>query len=239
MGTRLFPDQLSGSLVVGADACPAGWVGIAWSGGGITAAVHAEISGLVAELSSAGPVAAIGIDMPIGLADTGFRQADLLARHAAGPRRASVFLTPVRAALAIDDHRRASELNRRLTGSGISRQAFNLRAKILQVDRWLPEAPARVVEVHPELCFAAMAGAPLAESKVTWAGAVRRYQLLAAHGMEISGNLGLAGQRVAVDDVLDAAAVCWTASRVAAGTAGRLPAEPERFSDQIDCAIWT
>jgi predicted RNase H-like nuclease len=42
-----------------------------------------------------------------------------------------------------------------------------------------------------------------------------------------------------VDDVLDAAAVAWSASRVARGAARRLPAAPERFSDGIDCAIWT
>ena len=84
-----------------------------------------------------------------------------------------------------------------------------------------------------------MAGAPLADSKSTWAGATSRRQLLAAQGIELSGDLGLAGQQVGVDDVLDAAAVAWTARRVAAGAARCLPPEPERFSDQIDCAIWT
>ena len=49
----------------------------------------------------------------------------------------------------------------------------------------------------------------------------------------------LSGLQVGVDDVLDAAAVAWTARRVAAGAARRLPAEPERFSDGVDCAIWT
>jgi predicted RNase H-like nuclease len=42
-----------------------------------------------------------------------------------------------------------------------------------------------------------------------------------------------------VDDVLDAAAVAWTADRVARGTARHAPDPPERFSDGIDCAIWT
>jgi predicted RNase H-like nuclease len=44
---------------------------------------------------------------------------------------------------------------------------------------------------------------------------------------------------VGVDDVLDAAAVAWTAVRVARGVARHLPDPPERFSDGIDCAIWT
>ena len=241
-------EQASGRWVLGADACRDGWVGILLELGGDAqpagpgrAFAHAEIAGLVAQAGerAGGMLAVIGIDMPIGIPDRGVRTADLLARKAAGPRLASVFITPVRSALACADHASASALNKRLTGSGISRQAFNLTEKILQVDRWLPEAPCPVAEVHPELCFAAMAGAPLADSKSTWAGAATRSALLAAQGISLAGDLGLSGRQAAVDDVLDAAAVAWTAARIVAGAARRLPAEAERFSDQIDCAIWT
>jgi predicted RNase H-like nuclease len=226
--------------VLGVDACPAGWVGMVLSGSGVRAVVHAEIGGLVAMVAAGGPLDAIAIDIPIGLADSGPRQADLLARKAAGPRYASVFLTPVRAALLAETYAQALAASRELTGRGISSQAYRLRAKILQVDRWRQGAlSCPVVEAHPELSFAAMAGAPLRDSKSTWAGAVRRRDLLAAHGIELDGDLGLSGLRVDVDDVLDAAAVAWTARRVAARGARRLPAEPERFSDGVDCAIWT
>jgi predicted RNase H-like nuclease len=230
---------VTASRVLGADACRAGWVGIALSGDGVQAYVHAEIAGLVGLAVTAGPLAVVGIDIPIGLADAGLRQADLLARKAAGLRWASVFMTPVRPAVETADYQQACELNRRLAGCGISRQAFNLREKIMQVDSWLPQAPCPVVEVHPELCFTEIGGAPLADSKSTWAGATMRRQLLAAEGIVLPGDLGLAGQQVGVDDVLDAAAVAWTARRVASAGARRLPAEPERFSDEIDCAIWT
>jgi predicted RNase H-like nuclease len=226
--------------VLGADACPVGWVGVVLSGGRVRAVVHAEIGGLVATASGGAPLDAIAIDIPIGLADSGPRQADLLARKAAGPRHASVFLTPVRAALAADTYAAALSASRELTGSGISSQAYRLRAKILQVDRWRQETlTSPVVEAHPELSFAAMAGAPLRDSKSTWAGAVRRRQLLADRGIELDGDLGLSGLRVGVDDVLDAAAVAWTARRVADGSALRLPSEPERVSDGVDCAIWS
>jgi predicted RNase H-like nuclease len=225
--------------VLGADVCDAGWVGVVLRDDEIGVYVDAEIRHLVAAAAAGGRLDVIGIDIPIGLADASLRQADLLARKAAGPRRASVFGTPVRSALAESDYQLACALNRRLAGTGISRQAFNLREKILQVDTWLAGAPCPVVEVHPELSFAAMAGAPLTDSKSTWAGAVRRRGLLASHGIELAGELGLAGWPVGVDDVLDAAAVAWSASRVARGTSRRLPTEPERFSDGIDCAIWT
>jgi predicted RNase H-like nuclease len=232
-------NRVTASRVLGADACRAGWIGIALSGDGVQAYVHAEIAGLVGFAAADGPLAVVGIDMPIGLADAGLRQADLLARKAAGPRWASVFMTPVRAAIAVADFQQACELNRQLAGSGISRQAFNLREKIMQVDSWLAQAPCPVVEVHPELCFAELAGSPLADSKSTWAGAATRRELLTAAGIVLDGDLGLAGRQVGVDDVLDAAAVAWTARRVASGGARRLPADPERFSDQVDCAIWT
>jgi predicted RNase H-like nuclease len=225
--------------VLGVDACPAGWVGVALAGRRVRAVVHAEIGGLVALAAEAGPLDAIAIDIPIGLADRGPRQADLQARTAAGRRWASVFVTPVRAALRADTYAEALAVSRALTGRGISSQAFRLRDKILQVDGWRERAPCLVVEAHPELSFAAMAGAPLSDSKSTWAGAVRRRQLLAANGIELADDLGLSGLRVGVDDVLDAAAVAWTATRVAAGTARRLPGEADRFSDGVDCAIWT
>lgn len=226
--------------VLGADACPDGWTGVVLSGCRARAVVHADIGGLVAMAAAGGPLCAIAIDIPIGLADSGPRQADLLARKAAGPRYASVFLTPVRAALLADTYADALATSRELTGQGISSQAYRLRAKILQVDRWRQGAlTCPVVEAHPELSFAAMAGAPLRDSKSTWAGVARRGELLAAQGIDLDGDLGLAGLRVGVDDVLDAAAVAWTARRVAAGSARRLPADTERFSDGVDCAVWT
>lgn len=226
--------------VVGADVCPAGWVGVVLRNGGVRAVVHAEIAGLAAMAAEDGPLDAMAVDIPIGLADSGPRQADVLARKAAGPRWASVFMTPVRDALLANTYAEALKISRELTGRGISSQAYRLRAKILQVDRWRTEMLAYpVVEAHPELSFAAMAGAPLPDSKATWAGAVARCQLLMAERIGLDSDLGLSGLRVGIDDLLDAAAVAWTARRVADGRARRLPPEPERFSDGLDCAVWT
>ena len=94
-------------------------------------------------------------------------------REALGRRWPSLFITPVRAAVEAADYQGAAAENRRLAGEGLSRQAFALRAKILDVHQWLQTgsaAPAQVVEAHPELSFAAMAGAPLRSRKSTWAG---------------------------------------------------------------------
>lgn len=73
--------------------------------------------------------------MPIGLPDAGRRQTDVLVRKLVGPRWASVFMTPVRAALAEEDYAAATAANARIAGKGISRQAYGLRTKILEVDQ--------------------------------------------------------------------------------------------------------
>lgn len=164
--------------------------------------------------------------------------ADVLARQALGPRRSSIFMTPVRATLAHLAYAEASAENMRLTNKGISRQAFGLIPKIRQVDEWVCHAGARVVEVHPELSFAELAGAPLSTRKTTWAGAVERHRLLAGARIDLPHDLGGVGEQVAIDDVLDAAAAAWTAQRVAYGQARCLPDPPQSFSDGLAAAIW-
>jgi predicted RNase H-like nuclease len=254
---------MNSGRVLGVDACRAGWIGIALSGGPARAYFAPGIRELADRAVADGPVLVIAIDIPIGLADRGRRRADQLAREALGRRWPSLFITPVRTAVEAADYQAAAAENRRRAGEGLSRQAFALRAKILDVDRWLqsgspaaarvaegrPElsfaaqmgspAPAQVVEVHPELSFAAMAGAPLRSRKTSWAGAAQRRALLAEAGIVLDGDLDVAGEQAGVDDVLDAAAAAWTARRVSQSSARCLPPSPEVFSDGIPAAIWT
>ena len=95
-----------------------------------------------------------------------------------------------------------------------------------------------VIEVHPEVCFATMAGRPLANSKSSWAGVEERRRILTDAGIDLPAELGLAGASAAVDDVLDAAAASWTASRFVTGRAGSYPPAPEQFDDGPAAAIW-
>ena len=112
-----------------------------------------------------------------------------------------------------------------------------LREKLLQVDDWVHTRPqVRVVEVHPELCFAEMTGAPVLSKKRQPGGAADRRNALSAQGLTVPPYY--AGSGFAEDDLLDACAAAWTAVRVATGTARSLPEEPERFSDGIPAAIW-
>ena len=224
--------------VLGVDACPRGWVGVVWDGTVCTAQFRGTVEELVAAAAADGPVAAVAVDIPIGLPDAGRRRADELARARLGGLRSSVFMTPVRPALRAPDHAAGSALNRTLAGEGISVQAFGMRHRIAEVEEYLTRAAVPVVEVHPEVSFAAMHGGPLTVRKATWAGADVRRELLRREGLHLAGPLGDAGAHAAVDDVLDAAAAAWTAARYAAGRARPLPDPPQVFSDGHPTAIW-
>lgn len=221
--------------VIGVDACKAGWVGFTSD---LRGYFGATIDQLVALADADGRLEVVGIDIPIGLPLTGDRQADGLARRLVGRRGSSVFPTPIRAALLASTHAEGSALALRGTGKGISVQAYGLRTKILEVDSWVRTVSRAVIEVHPELCFATLAGQPLSHPKKSWAGSEERRRLLASAGIDIPADLGKAGEVSAVDDVLDAAAASWTATRYATGTADCHPDPPEHFDDGPEAAIW-
>lgn len=238
-------DEPLGSVVLGVDRQAGAWAGavLPVTGRGQVHLVSApDLATLVEAAGTRAAVALVGVDIPVGLPDTGVRQADVLVRKRLGHRASSVFVTPVRDALAADTYAEARQVSvARTGGRSLSAQSYALRSAILDVDGYVrgkdvgePRPP--VVEVHPELCFAVMAGAPLQTRKKTAEGVGERVGLLAAQGIRLPEDVPLDGR--GVDDVLDATAAAWTAARVVAGRAERLPARPERFSDGLDAAMW-
>jgi predicted RNase H-like nuclease len=80
-----------------------------------------------------------------------------------------------------------------------------------------------VYEVHPEVSFvAANADAHLKWSKTSWNGINLRRRILQRQGIVIPDDLGLTGG-AGIADILDAAIAAWSANRIAAGTAQRMP----------------
>jgi predicted RNase H-like nuclease len=235
---RLAPVEVV-APVLGVDGCRAGWVGALLEPGAPRPriVVAPTIADLVAMVRESTGIRVVGIDIPIGLPDSTIRQADVLARQALPGKASSIFTTLTRPAYAAATRLEADAVNRGLVGQGVGAQAFALRDKIVEVDAWLRSRPTvTVLEVHPEVSFATMAGAPITASKKTDGGRDQRLAALAAAG--IARPSVLQGQGYAADDVLDACAVAWSAARHAAGLARPLPDPPEVFSDGIPAAIW-
>ncbi|MGH3181728.1 MAG: DUF429 domain-containing protein, partial [Streptosporangiaceae bacterium] len=174
----------------------------------------------------------VGIDMPLGLLESGWREADRAARGLLGPRRSSVFAIPPRAVWAQASYQAANQRCRELTGQGFSIQAWGLRAKLLEADRYRLTCVHPLYEVHPELAFCAMAGAPLVHSKHTAAGRDLRRELLSQAGIVVPWV-----PRAPVTDTLDAAAVAWSAWRIATGQAVVIPGRPQRDGQGREIAI--
>ena len=227
------PAQTGGVRVTGVDACRGGWAGVDHDTD--DGRVSVRVAGSLAELlAGAAPGQVVGIDMPLGLRASGWRAADAEARRRLGVRRSSIFAIPPAAVWEQPDYQSALAVCRRLTGQGFSVQAWGLRGKLREAAAYRAHAPQRLYEVHPELSFATMAGAPLPEPKTRPAGQALRRSVLAAAGLVLSDD---PAWRRATVDVLDAAAVAWTAWRIAAGQAVVLPDPPQTGEDGLEIAI--
>jgi predicted RNase H-like nuclease len=220
--------------VLGLDGARLGWVVVELVDG---RSGQVRVTKTVQEALAAFPdAAAVGIDIPIGLPLEGRRKADVEAQQFVGLRRSSVFLTPPRTVLEAPTYPEANSRARQLTGLGLSRQAYGLRDKILEVDQFAL-TNSRIIEIHPEVSFRHLAGPALSASKHTWAGFWARLGLLRGVGIDVPVELGGAGI-AGLDDVLDAAVAAYSAARYAQGQARSLPEPPEVGEAGRSVAIW-
>lgn len=225
--------------VVGVDGCRAGWVAVRLDA---DRRVTVLLATTFAQIKAACPgVAAIGVDMPLGLVEEGWRDADVLAAARLGRYRSRLFMVPPRGAWDAPSYRDAVAACRRLTDppAGFSRQAWALKSKLVQANRAYADSPGHMFEVHPEISFAELdGGLPVRAGKKTWNGQMTRRALLRRAGIVLPDRLGEAGDGAGADDVLDATAAAWSAGRIAAGLAGSYPSPPQLSSEGLPIAIW-
>ncbi len=215
--------------VAGVDGCKAGWIVVRVDVTSRLKIFSISIATTFEELvMDTADCLAVAVDIPIGLPEYSPRAADLLARKAIGPRRSSVFPSPMRATLNATSYQEACELSQRACGRKLSQQAFAILPKIREVDALMtPVLQDRLLEVHPEVSFCALNGHRTLEFwKRKPEGAKERLRILASAYQDDLPALA-APKGAGLDDLYDACAAAWTAGRIAYGTTQHLPDKPE------------
>ncbi|WP_165793680.1 DUF429 domain-containing protein [Hyphococcus luteus] len=234
-------------FVLGVDGCRAGWIVArlnlsGMSANGFIAMSFAEI------LNGAGAQAAmIMVDMPIGLADSGRRACEGLARRRLKPgRTSSVFTPPRRPMLNFDAYEEANAWGKRQEAKGgLSKQAWMIAPKIREVDAAItPADQARLGEAHPEVAFARLNdGRPCAHAKRRQEGEEERLALLTRAGFSDAEDIYQAlrkehgAKAVKRDDVYDACALALTAKARLEGKAVHL-SDGARDARGLVMEIW-
>lgn len=208
--------------VVGADVWKGGWVAVVTVDGWIVSINAYETMADLAMGEAEAEV--IAVDIPIGLPVAPPRAADSAARKFIGARSSSVFPTPPRDVLEADSYQDALRLSRKRYGVGLTAQSYALRRRILETDT-VARTDSRIIEIHPEVTFRALAARPLTWSKKSWNGHSERRRLLSGVGLSLPDRLPEPVGALPADAVLDAAAAAWSAGRYAAGVARTLPDE--------------
>lgn len=214
----------------GIDGCRAGWVAAVAHDADTELRLFADLGAVVRwREHDTGGAAVVGIDVPMGLPPrAGLRACDRAARRELGQRWMSVFAPPDRQLLGLDfaSARALVHRRRRTDPAGdhpvMTHQTMNIAPKVAEADRVLRADPGRqewCVEVHPELSFLALAGAPLAPKRIS-TGFAQRLALVAEAFPDAPRRVaGVPWPRgvAAPDDLLDAYAVLWSALRFAGG----------------------
>lgn len=222
-------------IVAGADGCRTGWVVCRRDTDGTL-----DIRVVKALADACEGLSILAVDMPIGFVDLPRpgRACEAEARKLLPGKASSVFPTPCRPALLCTTHAEANAVSKPL-GIGINQQTFHLFPKMREVDELLRanrKLRRIVYEAHPELAFTRMnGGKPVLSKKRQPEGRTDRLKLLAGHGFKTKIDR-LSG--AAHDDILDAIAVCRTATLIAAGTATRLGPARLRDSHGLPMNIW-
>jgi predicted RNase H-like nuclease len=232
------------SVVLGVDGCRAGWLAVrAESSDGRLALTYALYPRFAPILEQHPDAAAIAVDMPMGLYESGrarARPCDQVARQRLGKRACCVFLPPTRAMLCAESYAPLRAL-------GLSVQAYHLIPRIRELDALLtPDLQVRVWESHPELSFLAMTGAPIPHPKRTVEGQAARIDTLRRAfgdtGDAFANALAAFRKQVApkdagTDDFLDACALAWSALRHIRGESALCIGDPAHDARGLLMAI--
>jgi predicted RNase H-like nuclease len=223
----------SNKTIVGVDACPIGWVATIIDNDGIRTETYEEFETLDGTHDDADRIL---VDIPIGLPEDERRQCDEGARDLLGSRGLSVFYPPCRSVIELESYEAANQKHREQIGHGLSQQAYSIGPKIMQVNAVVGEQYDGLVrESHPELCFAALNGQPIAYSKSSTRGRKLRMKLLEREFDDAEALCSEAHdeyllKEVRRDDILDSMALAVAARD---GNLTTVPSDPSSTEPRI------
>jgi predicted RNase H-like nuclease len=217
-------------VVAAVTPCPGGWlVASAKLQAATFAPEEPRVLAKFAEVFEERPqFEVIALNAPVGFADDPAipRTCDLVARKLLGRRSMTVRRTPTRGTAEtglprLDEHLDAITLV--LLG-----RYGEVAAEML------PYRQRTVYEAHPELSFYVINGdKPLVRSKKSEEGLAERRALLEKRIPGIKRVLNAEIRGVPTSHLYDAAALLWTARRIAAKAATRIPEDPEWDSEGL------
>lgn len=219
------------SMISGLDGCRGGWFAVTKDvdSGNVSWGVFATIEMFI---QSQPALQVVAIDIPVGLSERGPRACDIEARHILGKDRgSSVFSAPIRSMLVANSYREACDIGFQIEKRKLTYQTWNIMPKIREVDTQLQKdhkLREKLYEVHPEVSFFFLGGKRrLSYGKKGLPGQEERLQLLEPFfGNWLQAALSERQRPVcAIDDILDAFAVLWTAERIMLKEAQSLPQE--------------
>ena len=231
--------------IAGVDGCPGGWLCVVLDTD--KNEFRVDIFSTAAELLAHDhTIQTMTIDMPIGLVNAGRRRCDEEARTMLGNRHMCVSNAPIRPALYAPSMLAASTITQAATQRAVGSTEWALYPKILNLDIAITPLHQRwCFEIHPEVCFCAWNdGSPIQEKKEEPAGMQAREALIDAAwpgAREILRShltQRFSAKYFDPDDLNDAFAALWTARRIAAGQARRLPERPDIDSKGLRMEMW-
>ena len=224
---------------VGIDGCKNGWISIGNSNCNFKKSIiifKEKFSDLINEYPSN---SIFLVDMPLILTKSKkIRACDIEAKLFLKKRQSSIFLAPCFQALKAESYEKANRINRKITSLGLSKQSWNLFKKIIEMQPYAFDK--KVFEGHPECSFAFYNKKPMDYNKTSLKGLFLRLEIINQIGfnlIDLSKKLSNEIQ-AKPDDLIDAAILCWSASRIVNGQANHLPKKINPSEKQKKMAIY-
>ena len=123
--------------------------------------------------------------MPIELNKKNYlRECDVLAKRYLGKSfQSSIFIPPLKRVLECTDYQEANMLSKKIAGKGLSKQSWNLKSKISEV-QGISKLSNKIYEGHPECSFKMLKNETLKAKKKSVFGIFERLGILKKAGLD-------------------------------------------------------